>query len=235
VSYSIYSALSGAKAAWTQMEVLANNLANVSTNGFKAQQVTLAEARVSPDALGNSYVKVAGSTHDMSDGPTVHTDVETHLALRGRGFFVVQGDDGPVMQRAGNFLVDNEGQLVNERGQPVLSDAGPIEIPERAGIHVAKDGTIRTLDGDELGKLRLVSAEAVQPMGMTQWKAVGGMIDIEEGEVQVVQGALERSNADPMKGMVELMEASRYFEAYQKAMQASDDLDARNNEMMRNQ
>ena len=232
MSRSIYPALSGAKVAWKQMEMVSNNLANATSDGFKQHRMSLTSKRVNENVLGNSYVAVAETVHDMSDGTLQSTGVDTHLALRGRGFFVVQTDDGDVLQRSGNFRMDSEGQLVNQRGQPVLTDAGPLEIPDRERIVIDKQGVVRTEDGGELGRLRVVDADAVSPLGNGQWRADDGTRPADDG-VQVLQGSLEKSNADPIRGMLELVEASRYFEAYQKTMETSDELDSRSNELMR--
>ena len=168
----------------------------------------------------------------MSDGTLESTGVDTHLAIRGRGFFVVQTEEGDVLQRSGNFRMNSEGQLVNQRGQPVLTDAGPLEIPDRERIVIDKQGVVRTEEGGEIGRLRVVDAEALSPLGHGQWQAEGGTRAVDDS-VQVLQGSLEKSNADPIRGMLELVEASRYFEAYQKTMQTSDELDGRSNELMR--
>ena len=232
MSTTIYSSLSGAKAAWTEMEMVSNNLANATSDGFKAHRLALTSERVSPDALGNSYVKVAETVSDMSDGTLETTGVETHLALRGRGFFVVQGEEGPVMQRSGNFSIDSEGRLVNQRGQRVMTEAGPLEIPDRERMIIDLDGVVRTDEGGEVGRLRLVNTDEAVPIGHGQWRAEGPMADV-NGEIKVIQGSLEKSNVDPMRAMVELMEASRYFESYQKAMQTTDELDGKANDIMR--
>jgi flagellar basal-body rod protein FlgF len=232
VSRSIYPALSGAKAAWTQMEMISNNLANSTSDGFKQHRMAFTSKRVSPNVLGNSFVGVAEMVADMSDGSVESTGVDTHLALRGRGFFVVQTDDGQLLQRAGNFKMNHEGQLVNQRGQVVLTDSGPLEVPDRERIVVDRQGVVRTDTGGEIGKLRVVDAPNVTPVGHGQWRAEGDTIPV-DGTVEVLQGSLEKSNVDPMRGMVELMEASRHFEAYQKAMQTSDELDGKANDIMR--
>ena len=104
MSSDMYPSLSGAKAAWAQMEVLANNLANVSTDAFKEQRITFKSERVSPGALGNSYVRADDVYYDMTQGAVKSTGVETHLALRGPGFFSVQGETEELLQRAGDVL-----------------------------------------------------------------------------------------------------------------------------------
>jgi len=232
VSTTIYSSLSGAKAAWSEMEMVSNNLANANSDGFKAHRLALKSHRVSPDALGNSYVRVAETVSDMSDGTLETTGVETHLALRGRGFFMVQGEDGPVLQRNGNFTIDSEGRLVNQRGQSVMTESGPLEIPDRERMVIDLDGVVRTDQGGEVGRLRIVDTDEAVPIGHGQWRSEGPT-NPADASVKVIQGSLEKSNVDPMRAMVELMEASRYFESYQKAIQTTDELDGKANEIMR--
>ena len=234
MSTTIYSSLSAAKAAWTEMEMVSNNLANATSDGFKSHRMAFKAERVSPDALGNSYVKIAETVHDMSDGNVETTGADTHLALQGRGFFMVEGDDGPVLQRSGNFTMNREGQLVNQRGQRVLSESGPLEIPDRERMVIDQDGVVRTDEGGEIGRLRLVDTETVSPIGHGQWRADGPLTSVND-EIKVLQGSLEKSNVDPIRGMVELMEASRYFETYQKAIQTTDELDGKANDIMRSQ
>jgi flagellar basal-body rod protein FlgF len=231
MSRDIYSSLSGAKAAWLQMESLANNLSNTNTASFKEQRMTFKAAAVNAGPLGDSFVVADEVHYDMSDGPLKTTGDQNHLALKGPGFFMVQGEDGVLLQRAGNFQRDSDNMLVNDKGQLVLGDGGPIEISDNQDFIVSRDGAIRTTSGEEVGEIRVVEADAVIPVGHSQWRAAEGVRTAQN--VEVIQGALEGSNADPIRGMVELVEASRYFEAYQKAMQTSDSLDGRTNEIMR--
>ena len=232
MSSSIYSALSGARVAWTEMEMVSNNLANSTSDGFKEHRMTFKAQRVSPEALGNSFVKIAETVHNMADGTMETTGVETHLALQGRGFFMVEGEEGPILQRNGNFTINSEGQLVNNRGQNVLTEAGPLEIPDRERMIIDQNGVVRTDQGGEIGRIRLVDAEAVTPIGHGQWRAEGPTKPVND-DIKVLQGTLEKSNVDPIRAMVELMEASRYFESYQKAMQTTDEIDAQANNIMR--
>ncbi len=231
MSRDIYASLSGAKAAWAQMESVANNLSNTNTAAFKEQRMTFKQVSVNQEVLGDSYVSADEVYYDMTDGALQHTGVQTHLSLRGRGFFQIQTDAGVRLQRSGNFRVDSEGYLVNDKGNKVLGEGGEIEIPDRKDFVVAQDGAVRTVDGEEIGTIRVVEAKSIRPTGHGLWEATDGVVDAKTKEV--IQGSLEGSNADPVRGMVQLIEASRYFEAYQKAMQTSDALDTRTNEMMR--
>ncbi len=225
MSGDIYAALSGASACWAQLEVTANNAANVSTTGYKAARLTF--SLTGPDAEhGQVYAQATPVRPDMSDGALVRDDAPTHLALQGQGFFQVQGPDGQsLLTRDGRFHLDADGQLVNSSGMQVLGQGGPVQIPPGEGLHVTSDGRIFGSTSGELDQLSVVGG-AVLPYGNNLWQPAGPMGD---SEAEVVQGALEGSNVNPMEAMVELMEASRYFQAYQRAMQTSDEADQRVN------
>ena len=227
MSRDIYPSLSGATAAWRQMEVVANNVSNADTAGFKAQRLRFENVLMDPGLLGNGYVQADHSVQDFRDGSLVHDDVPTHMALRGPGFFAVESNQGELLQRAGSFLLDNQGFLVNAEGEKVLGQSGPIQIPDGMGtLTVSTDGVV-SVDGEELDRLRIVAADNPEPLGGTKWRAPGGARVLEPQNVSVVQGALESSNLDPMRAMTDLVQTSRYFEMYQKAMQTSHEMDGR--------
>ncbi len=233
MSSEIYSALSGAMAAWREMDVVANNLANSATDGFKEQRLVFESmGREDGAEFSDGYVAARHQVSDLSDGAVHVDDVDTHLALQGEGFFSVESDDGEaLLVRSGRFMLDEQGILVTESGHAVLGQGGPIQIPEGATMVVSSDGRVSTAEGDELGRLDIVTAEDVVPLGNLAWRPIGEVLPAEG--VQVVQGAVETSNTDPLRGMTDLMHASRYFELYHKAMQASDELDGRINDMTR--
>ncbi len=230
MSRDIYSSMSGAAAAWTQLEIVANNLANASTAGFKEQRVSFKLEEAMPGPMGDVYVDTDLATHSFEDGALVHDQVDTHLALRGRGFFVVGEGTSQVLARSGNFQLDAEGYLVSSAGLRVQGQGGSIQLTPEEELRVAADGAILDETGAELDKLRLVDAAQVTPLGGTTWRASSPVYETED--LQVVQGALEGSNTDALRSMTELMEAARYFEAYQKAMQTSDQMDGQLNQMV---
>ncbi len=233
MSRDIYPALSGAVAAWRHLEVLGNNLANMGTEGFKGERVAFeATGRADGGSFRDAYVRVGERRIDLSDGPVERDGVSTHVALRGRGFFRVEGPSGEeLLVRNGRFRLDDQRRLVTAAGEAVLGEGGPIQVPENTTITVAADGRITTDQGDEIGRLSVVIADDIEPVGAGHWRALGPTRPAEG--VELVQGALEGSNADPIKGMTELVEAGRYFDFYQKAMQTSDELDGRLNELAR--
>lgn len=221
MSHDIYAGLSGAAATWAQLEVLADNIANSNTTGFKAGRVTF-EVTGPDEQYGDVYAQVSQVQRDRRDGPVIQDGVSTHLALRGRGFFAMEDSGRTLLTRDGRFTLSEAGELVTLDGQPVLGQGGPILVPPGETLRIAQDGTVYGSDSGEIDRLRVLDAE-VEPVGANAWTPLGPTVEIEEPHV--LQGALEGSNTDPMRAMVELIEASRYFQAYQKAMQASDEAD----------
>lgn len=224
MSRDIFASLSGASAAWTQIELLAHNIANADTTGFKASRMSLSLSGERYHPLGESYAASEGETVDSSDGALVSDGVPTHLALQGEGFFVLQDGDETLYTRDGRFSIDTGGTLVDAGGLPVLGESGPITLEEGETFTIEPDGRIFGSKSGELDKIRIETADVVRPIGGNRAAPEGPR---REGTARVTQGALERSNVDAMHAMVDLIAASRMFEAYQKAMEASDDLDAR--------
>jgi flagellar basal-body rod protein FlgF len=216
----IYVALSGATAAWDQLSGIANNLANGRTQGFREARTSF--ELVGDGPVGGMYAATGKTSYSTADGALQIDDVATHVALRGDGFFAL--GDG-TFTRDGTFHLDAEGTLVTRDGVPVLADGGELQVPPGAEVNIGPDGTVRA-GKDELGKLTVVTLGNPSPLGGKRWAGEAG--DTPEG-TRVVQGAVEGSNADTMRGMIEMIEASRFFEAQQKVIQTSDDTRARLN------
>ena len=225
MSSDLYTSLSGAAATWAQMEVISNNLANVSTTGFKGQRVGFKAVGPTFSDLGQVYAEPAKQMQDLRDGNLARDQNPYHLALQGEGFFSVTTAGRSYLTRDGTFSLNQERQLVTVDGDLVMGEGGAIEVPEGEEIRISEDGTIYGSESGEIDKLRIVMAQARQ-IGGNLWEASGPQL---EGSAKVIQGALESSNVNPMGAMVELIEANRYFESYQKLMQASDELDHRLN------
>ena len=226
MSRDIYTSLSGAQAAWREMEVLANNVANTSTAGFRAGKVAFTVDGEGEGPLGETHVQVEQVQVDQTQGTLRSSNDPGHLAIDGEGFFQIQAGGRRLLTRDGTFQVDETGRLVTQGGHPVLGDGGPIQLEVGEAFAVDVDGTVRGEVSGEVGKVALVMADVVTPAGGNLYQFEG---DTRQADGQVVQFHLEGSNANPVASMVELMQNSRYFEAYQKAMQASDELDQRAN------
>jgi flagellar basal-body rod protein FlgG len=139
MSHDIYPSLSGASAAWRHLEVISNNLSNTSTNGYKEQRLSFETALISEGPLGEGYVAAAPTEQDFSDGRLVSDNVTTHMALSGRGFFLLE--DGS-LTRAGDFMLDQNNFLVTPDGQKVVGNNGPIQVLLNSEMRVRMDGTI---------------------------------------------------------------------------------------------
>lgn len=226
MSRDIYSSLSGAMASWTQLETLANDLANAQTTGFKGGRVVFELAGPNSHPLGRAYAATTAVEDDLRDGAIVPDGISTHFALQGQGFFALEQADGaPLLTRDGRFSLDVDGRLVGAGGLPVLGQGGPIYVPEGETIRVDAEGIVYGSASGEIGQLRVVDGD-VRRLGANTWSVEGELVPT---DARVVQGSLEKSNVDPLVAMVSLVEASRSFEAFQKAMQASDELDERLN------
>ena len=211
----IYTTLSGSLAAWHHVEMVSNNVANMNTAGFR-------EARMAFGTDGQ-MARPDGIFYNAADGALIVDDQPTHLALRGDGFFTMGNGS---YSRDGNFRVDLQGSLVNADGIPVLDDRGqPIVLRPGESIHVSPGGVVTGSQSGEVARLGIVTLTNPQPVGGTAWTGTPGAAP----GVEVIQGALEHANADPMRGMVELIEASRIFEAQEKVIRTSDEMRARLN------
>lgn len=225
MAYGMYISAEGALAQSLRMETIANNLANVDTTGFK-QDLARFQARYAEEIasglapagdgdvcdLGGG-VMVSDNTTDFSPGPLKNTGVDTDLAIRGRGFFVVDRGGEQMLTRAGNFQLTSEGTLVSGSGDPVLSEDGtPIVItgPWQFG----EDGTIQMPDGvarlalaepDSLGDLAKVGDNLFRPLAPTH--------PLPPELRSVANGFLEGSGVNAVTSMVEMIETTRAFEA----------------------
>jgi flagellar basal-body rod protein FlgF len=224
MSRDLYAAYSGATVAWRQLETVSNNIANAGTAGFREARLSfqLAPGGNPNSPLDSAFAQVADVGYSRQDGALLQDGNPHHMALRGDGFFALE--DGSYT-RDGSFRRALDGTLITENGTAVLGEGGPVRLEPHESFTVDTDGTITGATSGEVGKLRLVSLAQATPLGGNRWQGVPGAA----AELTVLQGVREGSNADPLRGMVELVEASRYFEAQQKAMQASDEMQARLN------
>ncbi|WP_104371636.1 flagellar basal-body rod protein FlgF [Desulfocucumis palustris] len=238
----LYTVASGLGAQQARMDVVTNNIANVSTNGYKQDSVMtkpfpemlLREktvdnagrrvARWSPVGFTNQGVAVSGFFTDQTAGILKETGRATDLALSGQGFFAVQANGGELYTRDGQFHTDKEGYLVDSRGNRVLSDSGPVQVGD-AEFTVDSGGVITLADGGTY-QLRIVEFENPQNLVKTgdNYFDAGNGTAGEAASPGVTQGFLEQSNVDLATQMVQLVEIFRSYEAGQKAIQSQDEL-----------
>ena len=225
MSREMYPALSGAFGAWRRLEIVANNIANAQTTGYKSERLVF-EAT----GPGGEYARIADGMIDQSTGAPKPTHDPLHVALQGSGFLVVQAtDEVPWLTRDGQLHVEpSDGTLRTPSGHLVQGTDGPIVVPAGQRARIEADGTVLA-DDVPVGQLRVVDAN-VEPIGGNLFRPLGALAD---RDPTLVPGALEQSNVDSMRSMVHLIEASRTFEMMQKVLQTSDELDGRLNEIAR--
>ena len=234
MSRDIYPALTGAAAVWEQLNQVSQNLANVNTTGYKALRVPFENHMATEGILGDSFVKLGEEELDRTTGSIVSDGIDTHFALKGKGFFVVEGADGEtLLMRSGAFQFDSERNLVNHLGERVIQNGGGyIQLDQdQTTIQVADDGTIFSEDGDEIGQFMILDSDDLTPLNGTRFRP-GDMVDV-TGQTAVIQGSIELSNADPFREMTSMIQTTRLFETLQKTMQSSNELDNKLNQMTR--
>jgi flagellar basal-body rod protein FlgF len=238
-----FIALSRQSVLRRQMDIVANNIANMNTTGFKAERMMFQEHLVRSKG-GDSYfgekqayVRDVASMRDLKAGPIEQTSNPLDVALSGDGYFVIQTDLGDRYTRNGRFQLDSEGQLVNQNGQPVLTDGGaPVFFaPDDTEIAISRDGTISTENGI-LGRLAIARFENQQALE----QGAGGLYatdqqplpnDGEDGPpISVVQFALEGSNVEGILEMTRMIEVHR---AYDSVKNFIDKEDERQKQMIR--
>jgi flagellar basal-body rod protein FlgF len=224
---SIYKAVSGAIAEMRRLDVAAQDLANVSTTGYKGQRITFGEV-LAGSAPGSErpggLVATADQKTNFLPGEMQSTGNPFHLAISGDGLFAVQTSRGERYTKNGSFTLRADGTIVTSGGDPVLGEGGPLQI-SGANMQVAADGTVSS-DGTEVGKLRVVRLRNPQlaiKEGANHFGSAPANIEVVADPI-VQQGALEASNVNPIEGMVSLITLHRQFEAYQKAMGLIDSL-----------
>ena len=226
-----YSAYAGLASRMDALDVVANNLANISTMGFKAQHefyrsfsAWLQPSLTTPiNQAVNQYGVLGGASLDMTPGSFAPTGNPTDMALENSGFFTIQAKNGVRYTRAGNFSLNTQRQLVTNQGDTVMSEQGttlvPIQIP--AGqMAVSPDGTV-SVDGTLVAKLKISDFPpntALTMEGNSYFVAPQTATPTTAASVNVRQGSLESSNSDPVMGAVSLIEVQRTAGLLEKAL-----------------
>ena len=225
----IYLAMAGAKATLQRQDVLAHNLANASTNGFRAELSAFRAVPVRGDGASTRvYALETTPGYNPEPGPIATTGRSLDVAVAGQGWLAVQALDGTeAYTRNGSMDVNNEGLLVTRSGLPVLGDGGPITVPANAQVTIGSDGTLSASVGNGrpqgIGRLKLVTPEAPLLRGDD------GLFRGADGDLQadaaarVQSGALEGSNVSPVEAMVAMIAAARQFEQQMKMLQTSQE------------
>lgn len=212
--------------------MVANNLANMSTNGYKSGQMMFVEhvvkskggeRLISPKL---TFTRDIATRLDTTDGAIQTTGNPLDLAIRNEGFFVVRDQNGSEFYtRNGQFLMDRTGQIVNQQGHALMAGTGQpvILAPTDTDIHVSRDGTISTSNG-QLGKLRIVRFENPQQLIRT----AGAMFTSQAqplavNQPDVIQGSLEGSNVEPIVEVAKMIQLHRSYESTKSFIEREDE------------
>ncbi|MFN3312044.1 MAG: flagellar hook-basal body complex protein [Hyphomonas sp.] len=225
MSGAIYTTLTRQQGLSHELQVVANNLANSSTTGYKSDRAVFAELlmpRSNDPNLSVSMGMLGGHTFQMEQGGLNFTGGKFDVAIQGDGFFLVDTPGGQRLTRAGHFQLSAESTLVDAQGNAVLGQGGnPINIPDDAiDITISDDGTI-SANGELIDTLGLVLPEgAVERDSNVFFIAPGGFV--QATNMKVVQGALEQSNVSPVLEVARMIEVQRAYEAGQALLEKED-------------
>ena len=222
-----YAACSALKTQTSALDIVANNVANVSTAGYRGQipsfESLIAQSRNRQsgwERLTNEFSVLNGTRIDLAEGNLEHTGNPFDLAIEGPGFFAVQSKAGTLYTRNGGFRISAAGQLVTSAGDPVMGVAGPITVPE-GEIAISLDGTL-SVNGAVAGKLLISEFAAdtkLEPVGESYYSAPDKRAKTALAS-SVRSGTIESSNVGPVAAMVALISAQRQAEMMERAMGA---------------
>ncbi len=225
----IYLSMSAAKATMQRQEVLSHNLANASTNGFRAEMAAMRAVPVQGDGASTRvYTLETTLGYDDAPGVVQATGRNLDVAVSGKSWLSVQGLDGTeAYTRAGALEVGTDGTLMDIAGRPVLSDGGPITVPPNAQVDIANDGTVTAKVGNGrpqgIGRLKLVTPETQLQRGSDGlFRAPDGDPLPADANARLKSGALESSNVNAIETMVAMISAARQFEQQMKMLQSAE-------------
>jgi len=240
-SNALIVGLSRQTALQRELDVVANNIANLNTTGYKADGTVFSEflnanSQFMPPTQRVSFVQDRMSWHDMSQGTIQRTAGPLAVAIDGDGMLVVQTARGERYTRNGALQLNNVGELVTLSGDKVMGENGPITLQQTdRDIVITKDGTIKVREGISVnsdstrGKLRVVtfaSPMSLQKDGASTFAAPDGVTPqpVPDANINVVQGALEKSNVRPVIEMSRMIEVTRAYTEISTILQQQSDL-----------
>jgi flagellar basal-body rod protein FlgF len=240
----LYIAMSGAREAMQAQAVNANNLANVSTTGFRQELETLATREVQGTGFDSrAYGIGVGAGFDATPGSLRTTGRDLDVAIQGSGWLAVRAPDGgEAYTRAGDLRTDSAGRLVNGGGHLVLGNGGPVALPPNEGVTIGSDGSIsiQPLGGDAGSLAQVDRLRLVDPPAEALTRGEDGLMRLRDGGgaaldagVRVASGKLEGSNVDALDAMVRQLELAREFEVHTKMMRTARDNEQTSDQLLR--
>ena len=245
MDHLIYTAVSGLTDSMTRERVIANNMANANTTGFRAEMIYATPMTLKgPSLEARSMTEAEVKGADMTAGAITQTDQPLDIAVAADGMIAVQAEDGTeAYTRRGDLSVSASGILQNGEGRPVIGGTGPITVPGDAKITIAADGSVMALAAgaakgtppDLVDKIKLASAA-----GSNIAKGLDGLFRVQGGGVlpaddnaRVQSGALEQSNVSTSAVLVDMLEAQRLFEIRTKLVSTAKDVDQSGTSLMK--
>jgi flagellar basal-body rod protein FlgF len=240
----VYLAMTGAKQTEYAQAINSNNLANISTSGFRADLHAFRSVPVEgagAESRVNAVVEAYGT--DLSHGPMLNTGRDLDIAIQGDGYIAVQGTGGnEAYTRAGDLRIKSGGLLSNGAGHLVLGDGGPVAIPPNSSLTIGTDGTV-TIQPIGQGPEALVIVDRIKlvnPDNRDLAKGEDGLLRLADGEsavadgaVKLTAGALEQSNVNVAMTLVNMIELSRQYEMQVNAIKTAKENADSASQMMR--
>jgi flagellar basal-body rod protein FlgF len=233
----LYSAATAMDVTDRRQELVAENLANLQTPGYRRRVLAQAsfDSVIAPLQMGNDGVypsKLLGAhtgdtQFDFTQGHDEETGVKLHAALSGDGFFTIQGPNGPLYTRSGAFHADPQGTIVNIDGLAVMGTNGPLTLPPGASseqVEIAKDGNVYVGE-QRVGQLQLVNfadKNVLKAEGASLFSATAGAVTTGTG-AEVIQGRLEMANTSSVDQLINMIMISRHRDAAQRALTTISD------------
>jgi len=237
MSHAVYASLAAGVRTFERMDQVSNNLANVDTPGFRAQRAVFKVVSGDPTGtpaqqrIAERYLATDAVVPDLRAGGLQQTGETAHLALDGEGWLVLQGEQGPQFTRDGTLRVDEDGTLVHQSGAPLLTDAGqPLRLAP-GGFEVTPEGLVIQAGATRgrLAAVRFEQPDALVHAGRNVFDG-GAATPVAAEQTTFVQGALERSNVEPMRELIALIQLSRFHEAYANTLETLDRMHGQLNE-----
>ncbi|MDC8759325.1 flagellar basal body rod protein FlgF [Janthinobacterium fluminis] len=231
----VYTAMTGARHILDQQATTANNLANATSTGFRAQLNTFRAVPIVAENLPlatRSFVVDSTVGADFAQGPMLHTGRDLDVAVQNKGWIVVRSADGSeAYTRNGSLKINENGMLQTQGGLMVEGETGPLAVPPEVKVSVASDGTVGTISTDTkpgpatiLGRIKLVN-----PPEQALVRGADGLFRLKDGStadadpfVKLSSGALEGSNVSPVDSMVSMISLARAFETQMSLMKNAE-------------